>query len=79
MATARRASSTDDDLRVQILLVLDDHHGFLAGGLIHLLLHGHALDDVVELHLAGLLGKDRHVVRIPLDEGVALLDLAAVR
>ncbi len=42
------------------------------------LLHGDAFDDVVELHRAGLLGENRHVVRIPLDEGLALLDLAAV-
>ena len=68
----------DDDLRMQIFLVLDDDHGFLAGGFIHFLLHGDAFDDVVELHLAGLLGKNRDVVRIPLHEGVALLDLAAV-
>ena len=69
----------DDDLRMQIFLVLDDDHGFLAGGLVDFLLHRHAFDDVVELHLAGLLGENRHVVRIPLHEGLALLDLAAVR
>src|SRR4029077_12647934 len=39
---------------------------------------GDALDDVVEFHLAGLLGENGHVVRIPLDEGLALLDLATV-
>ncbi len=69
----------DDDLRMQIFLVLDDDHGFLAGGLVHFLLHRDAFDDVVELHLAGFLGENRHVVRIPLHEGLALLDLAAVR
>ena len=61
---------------MQIFLVLDDDHGFLAGRLVHFLLHRHAFDDVVEFNLAGLFGKNRHVVRIPLDERVALLDLA---
>ena len=37
----------DDDLRMQIFLVFDDDHGFLAGGFVHFLLHGDALDDVV--------------------------------
>src|SRR5208282_3111384 len=68
----------DGDLRVQILLVLDDNHGFLAGGFVRLLLHRHAFDDVVELHLAGLFGKNRHVVRVPLHEGLALFDFGAV-
>ena len=68
----------DDDLRVQIFLVVNDDHGFLAGRLVHFLFHRHAFDDVVEFHLAGFLGKNRHVVRIPLDERVALLDLRAV-
>src|SRR5208283_927531 len=69
---------TDGDLRMQILLVLDDDHGFLAGGFVGFLLHRHAFDDVVELHLAGLFGKNRHVVRIPLHKGLALLHLGAV-
>ena len=69
----------DDDLRMQIFLVLDDDHGLLAGGFVRLLLHGDAFKDVVELHLAGLLGQDRHVVRVPLDEDFALLDLGAIR
>ena len=34
----------NDDLRVQILLVFDDDHGFLLGLLVHFLLHGDALD-----------------------------------
>src|ERR1039458_5411608 len=68
----------DGDLRMQILLVLDDDHGFLAGGFVHFLLHRHAFDDVVELHLAGLFRENRHVVGIPLHKGLALFDLAAV-
>src|SRR5205823_2782392 len=42
------------------------------------LLHGDALDDVVELHLAGFLGENWDAIRVPLDEGLALLELAAV-
>src|SRR6266849_6160794 len=68
----------DDDLGVQILLVLDDDHGFLGGGFIDFLLHGHAFNDVVEPDLAGFLGEDWHVVGVPLDEGFGLLDVAAV-
>ena len=41
--------------------------------------HGDALDHVAELDLAGLFRENRHVVGIPLDEGVALLDRGAVR
>ena len=68
----------NDDLRVQILFVFDDDHGFLAGSFVHFLLHGDAFDDVVELHLAGFLGQDRDIVRVPLHEGFGLLDLGAV-
>src|SRR6266581_696319 len=68
----------DDDLGVQILLVFDDDHGLLGGGFIDFLLHGHPFDDVVEADFAGLLGEDRHVVGVPLDEGFAFLDVAAV-
>ena len=35
-------------------------------------------DHVAEFDLAGLFRENRDVVRIPLDEGLALLDLAAV-
>ena len=67
-----------DDLRVQILLVLDDHRAHDARRLVGLALHGDARDHVAELHLAGLLREDRHVVWVPLGEGVALLDLHAL-
>src|SRR5215831_4600743 len=69
----------DDDLRVQIFLVFDHDHRFLLGLFVEFLLHRNPFDDIVELHLAGFLGKNRHAVRIPLDERVALFDLAAVR
>ena len=68
----------DDDLRMQIFLVLDDDGADLLGRLVHLALHGDALDDVAEFDLAGLFREDRDVVRIPLHEGLALLHLAAV-
>ena len=68
----------DDDLRVQIFLVLDDDHGLLAGRFIHFLLHRHAFDDVVEFHSTGLFRKNRHVVRVPLHERLALPDLASI-
>src|SRR5947207_2603680 len=68
----------DDDLGMEVLLVLDDDHGLLAGGFIGLFLHRHALDDVVESDAPGFLRKNRDVVRVPLHEGVAPLDLAAV-
>ena len=62
----------DDDLGMQVFLVLDDDHGLLAGGFVHLLLHGDAFDDVHEFDLAGLLGKDGDVVGVPLHEGLRL-------
>jgi len=68
----------NDDLRVQIFLMFDDDHGFLLGRLVHFLFHRHAFDDVVEFNLTGLLGENGHVIRIPLHEGFAFLDLAAV-
>ena len=68
----------DDDLRMQIFLVLDDDGAHHAGRFVHLALDGDAVDHVAEFDLAGLFREDRHVVRIPLHEGLALLDLAAV-
>jgi hypothetical protein len=76
---AARPCRRDDDLRMQVFLVLNDDHRFLLRGLVHFLLHRDAFDDVVELHLPAFSEMNRHVVRIPLDEGFALLDLAAVR
>jgi len=67
----------DGDLRVQVFLVLDDDRADELGGLVGLALHGHPLEDVLELHASGLLGQDGNVVRIPLHKALALLDLAA--
>ena len=64
------------DLRVQIFLVFDNDDGFLAGGLVHLHFHGDAFDHVLEFHFARFLGENRDVVRVPLDERIALLDPA---
>ena len=64
---------TDDDLRMQIFFVVNDNHGFLLGRFVHFLFHRHAFDDVVELHMTRLLRENRHVIRIPLDEGFTLL------
>jgi hypothetical protein len=72
------AGILDDDLRVQVFLVLQHHGAFQPGGLVDFLLHGHAVDEVVELDHARLLGQNRHVVGVPLDERGALLDRAAV-
>ena len=58
--------------------MLDNDHRLLAGGLIHLLLHRHPFDDVVELHATGLFRQDGNIVRVPLHEGLAFLHLAAV-
>ena len=66
--------AADDDLGMQVFLVLDDDHGFLAGGFVHFLLHGDAFDDVHEFDPAGLFGKDGDVVGVPLDEGLAFFD-----
>ena len=67
----------DDDLRVQVALVLDDRPPDVARG-VDLDLHGLALDDVVEADLAADLGEDRDVVRVPLAEHLAAVDLLAV-
>ncbi len=68
----------DDDLRVQIFLVLDDHGAHHAGRFVHFAFDRDAGDHVAEFHLAGLFREDRHVVRIPLHERLALLHMAAV-
>ena len=49
-----------------------------AGVLVHLLVHGLAVDDVVEADLSALFGEDGEGVRIPLDQELSLLDVLAV-
>ena len=69
---------TQNNLRMQVFLVLHDDDGRHARSLVELLLHRDAFDDVMERNGAWLFAKDRHVVRIPLTEHVAFLDLAVV-
>ncbi len=63
---------------MQIFLVLDDDRAHQAGRFVDFRFIVTPCDHVVEFDLAGFLGKNRHVVRIPLHEGLALLDRAAV-
>ena len=58
--------------------MLNNDHVLRAGGLIDLLLHGHALDDIEEPDQSRLLRDDGHIVCIPLDEHVALLDHSTI-
>ena len=64
----------DDDLRMQILLVLDNHRAHEAGCFIDIALDRNARNHVAEFNFAALIGQNRHVVRIPLHEGFALFD-----
>ena len=66
------------DLRVQVFFVLDDDETGDAGRFVDLALDAEAGDHVAEFHGAVFLGKDREVVRIPLDEDLALFHLAPV-
>ena len=64
----------DDDLRMQILLVLDNHRAHEAGCFIDITLDRHARDHIAEFNFAALIGQNRHVVRVPLHEGFALFN-----
>ena len=69
------------DLDARLLLLvgrLHDDERRHAGVLVDLLVHGLAVDDVLEGDLPALLGEDRERVRVPLDQQLALLDLLAV-
>ena len=70
----------DDDRRVAgLVLGLNDDLVFVDRELIgDLLTVGHTLDEVVELDLTSGLDDGRGVVRIPLAEKVALVDLVTV-
>src|SRR5262249_20006169 len=61
------------NLRMQVLLVLDHHRPHHTGRLVNFPLHGYAGDHVPKLHSAASFRQDRHIVRIPLHESVALL------
>jgi hypothetical protein len=69
------------DLDARLLLLvgrLHDDLGRHAGVLVHLLVHGLAVQAVAEGGLAALLGEDGEGVRIPLDQQLALLHFLAV-
>ena len=69
------------DLDARLLLLvgrLHDDERRHAGVLVHLLVDGLAVDDVLEGDRAALLGEDRERVGVPLHEQLALLDLLAV-
>ena len=68
----------DFDLRIEIFLVLDDDGRDAARRFVEFALHGDAGDHVLECERAALFGENRNVVRIPLREDGALLDLLAV-
>ena len=63
---------------MQILLVLDDHGTHQAGGFIDIAFDRDARDHVAEFDLAAFVSENRHIVRIPLHESLALLDCASV-
>ena len=56
-------------------LGVDHHQRGQAGDFVHLLGHGQAFFDVLELHLTGELGDDRTGQRVPVGQDGAGLDL----
>ena len=62
----------DHDLRMQVALVVDDHHADVAAG-VAFSTHRFAFDDVLEANLAGDFGQNRNRVRIPFAEHVRRL------
>jgi len=62
------------DLGSATALGIDHHQGGQTGDLVHLLGHGQAFFDVLELRLAGELGDDRAGQRIPVGQDGAGLD-----
>ena len=59
--------------------MLDDDRAHQASRFINISLNRHASDHVAEFHLASLVRKNWHVVRIPLNKGFALFYLAPIR
>src|SRR5581483_8810051 len=68
----------NDDLRMQIFLMLDDHCAHQPGRFVHLAFDGDSGNHVAEFDLAAVFGENGDVVRIPLDEGFAFLDRSAI-
>ena len=68
----------DNDLWMQILLVLNNNGAHQAGRLIDVAFDRDTGDHIAEFDLATLVGENRHIVWIPLNEGFALLNRASV-
>ena len=68
----------NDDLRVQILFVLNDDIATNAGGFVDFLTNGHTRDHITELNATGLFGDNWNVVRIPLHECDTFFNSASV-
>src|SRR5690606_16755008 len=66
------------DLRIEVLLVLDDDRGNAARRFVEFAFHGDAGDHVLEHERATLFRQNRHVVRVPLGKHRALFDPFAV-
>jgi hypothetical protein len=64
----------DDNLRMQILLMLDNHGAHETGRLINVALNRHTGDHVAEFDLATLIGENWHVIGIPLHEGLTFFN-----
>ena len=69
----------DDNLRVEVFLMLGDHHSLLACFLVSLRLDSNALDHVTELNFTSFLSENWHVVRIPGYKDFAFFDLFTIR
>ena len=69
----------DDNLRVEVFLVLGNHHALLACFLVSLRLDSNALDHVTELNFTSFLSENWHVVRIPGYKDFAFFDLFTIR
>jgi len=79
--TSARSCPSRPALDPRLLLLvgrLDDDEGRHAGVLVHLLVHGLPVEDVLEGGEAVVLGHDRGRVGVPLHEQLALLDVLAV-
>ena len=64
----------DDNLRMQILLVLDNHGAHETSRFVDVTLDCHTGDHVAEFDLAALIRENRYVVWIPLHEGLTFLN-----
>ena len=64
----------NDNLRVQILLVLDDHGPHEAGRFIDVPLDRDTRNHIAEFDLSAFIRENWHIVRVPLNESFALLN-----